>query len=151
MGLIIGLLLAFIAGLAMIEMGFTDPEFTIGSRIFMIICGIIMAIKDTFKDVINVETDWLRIAAFRINGTQAEIDASPNSTGLSPNTECRINNSRQFYRSRASYTRSSSPTLQAWAKHPLEETGLRPSYISGNCPIQPSRRAAVIACNCLRM
>ena len=44
MGLIIGLLLAFIAGLAMIEMGFTDPEFTIGSRIFMIICGIIMAL-----------------------------------------------------------------------------------------------------------
>lgn len=46
-----------------------------------------------------------------------------------------------IYFSTASYTRSISPTLQAWAKQPLDEDGFFPSYISGSCPTHPSRRA----------
>jgi len=44
MGLILGLIAAFIVGAAMAEMGFTEPDFELPSRIFAIICGIIMMV-----------------------------------------------------------------------------------------------------------
>lgn len=42
MGLILGLLAALIVGAALVELGFTDPELELPSRVFSIICGIIM-------------------------------------------------------------------------------------------------------------
>lgn len=44
MGLILGLIAAFFVGAAMVELGITDPDFELGSRIFSIICGIIMMV-----------------------------------------------------------------------------------------------------------
>jgi len=44
MGMIIGLFLAFVAGLILISMGFVEPDFDLASRIFAIICGIIMVL-----------------------------------------------------------------------------------------------------------
>lgn len=41
MGLLFGLLVAFIVGAAMVEMGITAPDFELPSRIFAIVCGII--------------------------------------------------------------------------------------------------------------
>lgn len=42
MGFILGLIAAFVVGAAMVEMGFTEPDFELPSRIFSIVCGIIM-------------------------------------------------------------------------------------------------------------
>ncbi len=43
-GATLGLILAFFAGLALVEMGFTEPDLEMASRIFSIICGIIMVL-----------------------------------------------------------------------------------------------------------
>ena len=42
MALFIGLILAFVSGFALIEMGFTEPAASLASRIFAIACGLIL-------------------------------------------------------------------------------------------------------------